>query len=503
MAPRILIALFMHETNTFSKLPTDLAAYQARSLLFGSDIAAKYAGTKTEVAAFLDGCKRHGWEAIPVVAADATPSGKLTKDVYEHVVGRILDGIASAGPIDGILLSLHGAMVAEHTVDGEGTLLARIRDKVGRSIPIGVTLDLHANCTDQMAALADIVVSYRTYPHIDHYEIASECVELMARTLAGEVKPRTLVARGPQICGVDMGRTTAPGPMTEAIAMARGFMQASPPGGRVLSASINCGFPWADIPDAGPTAVLVVDGDSADFQTMLDSLVRHFWETRHIHTVERATIAAAIAIAKSKGRAGAPVVLADYADNPGGGGYGDTPALLRAMLDARLENAAFSPFYDPVSAAQCHAAGVGATVSLRLGGKIDPEAFGGPIEVRATVTKLSDGRLVMEGPMLAGVPFQLGPTAVVQAGGVSIVIGSRRVQNFDQQYFKALGIDPKACAVLGLKSMQHFRAAYAPIAGAIVVVDEGNGCCSERLDKLTFRHVRRPVFPLDAVVKPS
>lgn len=492
MSKRVALAMFMHETNTFSKLPTDLASYKARSLLFGEDIADKFAGTKTEMAAFLDGAARHGWQAIPIIAADATPSGRLTRETYDTIAGHIVDGLTAAGQLDAILLSLHGAMVAEHTFDGEGTLLERIRARVGRAIPIGVTLDLHANCTDAMADNADVVVSYRTYPHVDHYEIATECVDLIARTLAGEIRPRTLVARGPQIDGIDKGRTTAPGPMTEAIAMARSYL-----GGRILSASINCGFPWADIPDAGPTALLVVDGDGAEAKSKLDHLVAHFWETRHRETVTFATAAEAIAIARAKGRPGAPVVLADYADNPGGGGYGDTPGLLRAMIEAKLDNAAFSPFYDPESAAQCHAAGVGATLQLRLGGKIDPDAFGDPIEVEGVVTKLFEGRVVMEGPMLAGVPFQLGPAAVVRVGGIDIVIGSRRVQNFDQMYFKAAGIDPRQRSVLGLKSMQHFRAAYAPIAGDIVVVDEGNGCCSQRFDRFTFRHVRRPVYPLD------
>ena len=493
MTKRVALAMFMHETNTFSILATDRAAYEARSLLYGAGIAAKYAGTGTEMAAFLDGCERHGWEAVPIIAADATPSGKLTKDVYEYIAGYILDGIAKAGKIDAILLSLHGAMVAEHTFDGEGTLLERIRARFGRKIPIGVTLDLHANCTGAMAANADIIVSYRTYPHVDHVEIATECVELMARTLAGEIRPRTLVARGPQIDGADKGRTTSPGPMTEAIALVRGFMTDK----RVLSASINCGFPWADIPEAGPTAVLVVDGASPDFQPMLDRVVKQFWETRHRNTVTTVTAAEAIAIARAKGRPGAPVVLADYADNPGGGGYGDTPGLLRAMIEAKLENAAFSPFYDPESAAQCHAAGIGKTVALRLGGKVDPAAFGGPIGVRAEIVNLFDGRLVMDGPMMRGVAFRLGPSAVVRVGSIDIVLGSRRVQNFDQQYFKAAGIEPRERAVLGLKSMQHFRAAYAPIAGEIVVVDEGNGCCSQAFERLAYSHVRRPVFPLD------
>jgi microcystin degradation protein MlrC len=491
MSKRVLIADFNHETNTFSKMPTPLSAFRARILRVGEEILATYPDTATEIAGFLDAGQRFGWQIVPTVAADATPSGLVTKDAFDFVVARIFEGLHSAGPIDGILLALHGAMVCEHDFDGEGALLEAIRGRVGQAMPIGVTLDLHANVTDRMAALADTLVSYRTYPHIDHRETAAIAAELMARQLSGTIRPKCYVARRETIYGVDMGRTTAPGSMTRALDMARALERE--PG--VLSVSINAGFPWADIPDAGPTAVVVGEGDEPRYQAMAQRLADYIWETRAEKVVTLLSVKEAIDQARAAA-GGKPVVLADYADNPGGGGYGDSPGLLRGMIEARLENAAFSMLYDPESARACHAAGSGATLSLRLGAKIDP-AFGAPIEATGTVTKVFDGRFVRSGPMLAGIPVDMGPSAAFKVGGVEIVIGSERFQNADLMYFRSAGIEPTSRAFLGVKSMQHFRAAYAPIAGAILVVDEGGGCCSENFKALRYRHVRRPVYPLD------
>ena len=489
---RVLIAGFKHETNTFSVLPTDLAAYRARGLFRGRELTDVFPGTNTEVAGFLDGARKHGWETVLSVVADATPSGKLTRDCYEAIAGEIVADAVKAGRLDAILLNLHGAMVAEHLFDGEGELIARLRAKVGKGVVIAATLDLHANVTDQMAREADILVSYRTYPHVDMHEIATETVELVRRTLAGEIKPRTIVRRGRQIRGVDEGRTTQPGPMTEALAMAAAFRRE--PG--VLAASVNAGFYKADIPEVGPTAVIVGDGEDARFAAMADKLVDFFWATRNVSTVRHATVAEAVARARAEGWIGAPCVLADYADNPGGGGYSDSTGLLSGMIEAGLESAAMSPIFDPASAAACHAAGIGAKLTLDVGGKIDPR-LGAPIRAAGTVTHLSDGRFAITGPMMTGMKVDMGPTACFKVGGVEIVLASQRYQNYDLGFFRAAGIEPRERAVLAVKSMQHFRAAYAPIAGPIVVVDEGGGITSHDVRRLPWQHVRRPVFPLD------
>ena len=494
MAKHVLIAGFTHETNTFSIMPADLRAFRARRLVEGDDITRQYRGTATEIGAVLEAAREFGWTLEPLIVADAPPSGPVTKEVWDLVTGRIVRRLRTGPKPDAIFLNLHGAMVTDLSDDGEGELLKLVRAEVGRHMPIAVTLDLHANVSDRMAALADIMVSYRKYPHTDMHETGMLAARLLKRMLDGEIRPSVKVARAATIDGVDMGRTTAPGPMLDTLAMAD-RLAAETPG--VLAVSINAGFAWADIPFAGPTAVVVAEGDDARHQAIADRLAAYIFERRAEKTISPLSAAAAVARAKAKGSAGAPVVIADYADNPGGGGYGDATGLLSAMLDARLENAAFCPIYDPAAAAACHEAGVGANVKLDVGGRIDPQ-FGPPIKIEGVVTALSAGSVVVEGAMSRGLRFEMGPSAAIKVGGMHTVIVSRRFQNYDLVFFKALGIDPTRLTVIGLKSAQHFRAAYAPISSEILIVDEGGGVMTHDLPRFPYRKVRRPVWPLDA-----
>lgn len=492
MTQRILVAGFRHETNTFSKLATDLAAYHARDLYYGEDIVSQFSGTRTEIAAIVDVAKSFRWDLIPVVYADATPSGKVTREVFDHVAGTLLKALEQEGPFDAVLLCLHGAMVTEHADDGEGTLLSLVREKIGPVIPIGVTLDLHANVTDRMAALADVMVSYRTYPHVDAYEVGKEVAELIARTMAGEIRPRTVVARGAMLDGADHGRTTAPGPMTEALELAKGF-ESEP---SVLAVSINAGFPWADIRETGPSVVVVGDGNNSRHAEIASVLIQHIYDNRERSTVETVSVADAVARMHARSRKKGPIVVADFADNPGGGGYGDATGLLRGMLDANLNHAAFANMYDPDAAAACTQAGEGAEMTVTLGGRLDPST-GAPLEVRGTVERLTDGRFAYEGPMSKGVKVKAGPTAVLRVNGIDIVVTSRRYQVYDVNFFKHAGIDPAKKKFVAVKSAHHFRAAFAPIAREIIVVDEGGGITSRNFKMLPYKKVRRPVWPLD------
>ncbi len=228
---------------------------------------------------------------------------------------------------------------------------------------------------------------------------------------------------------------------------------------------------------------------------MADALIETIWRTRHRSTVASSSSADALARI-GPAQAGAPVVLADFADNPGGGGYGDATRLLGAMLAAGLEQAAFATMYDPEVASACHSAGVGAEVNLRLGGKIDTR-YGEPLLVHGKVVSLSDGRFDLEGPMMQGTPIAMGPTAVLNANGVDIVVTSGRFQALDRGYFRHAGIEPSEQRVLAVKSAHHFRAAFGPIASDIYVVDDGGGLTSRNFKELRYTRVRRPVFPLD------
>lgn len=492
MTKRVLIAGFKHETNTFSILETGIPAYRERALYFGDEVPKTFRDTNSEIAGFMDVCDRHGWQPCFSVAADASPSGRVTKAAYDEITGRILADAVAEGPVDAVLLQLHGAMVADHTDDGEGLLLRMLRQKLGPAVPIGATLDLHANVTDDMARYADVIVSYRTYPHIDQRAIANECGDLVARALAGEIAPVCTVRRGPMILGVDHGRTTAPGPMLDALAMAKAAAETP----TILSVSVLAGFGAADIPDVGPSVIIVGDGYDPAHRAQADRIVSFIWDTRNVRTVVPETTAAAVATAREKGKVGAPVVIADAADNPGGGGYGDSTGLLLALHESGLENIAFGALFDPESAAACHAAGEGAEVDLRLGGKVDAVS-GPPLACRGKVLALSDGRFRLEGPMQAGVPIDMGPSAAVRVGGLDIVVASRRYQNYDRNFFRTLGLEPADYAVVAVKSSQHFRAAYAPGASAVVMVDEGNGITTTDVTSRPYNHVRRPVWPFD------
>ncbi len=495
MAPRVLIAGFKHETNTFSKLPTGLDAYRARALQFGEDeMRAAYTGTNTEIAGFIDACEGHGWDPVFAVAGDATPSGKVTAEAYDAIAGCIFKTIEEQGPLDAVLLQLHGALVAEGRNDAQADLLAGIRERAGDTIPVGVTLDLHANVSERLAALCTVLVSYRTYPHIDQHETATKCADLIARTLRGEVSPRVWIAQGPQLDGVDHGRTTAPGPMREALALGDRLADEH----ALLSTSINAGFGWADIPNVGPSAVVVADAGNEQAETAVHILRDEIWRTRETTTVELISSKLAVEQALAVGKPGHPFVIADFADNPGGGGYADSTGLLRTMIEAALSNTAFSALYDPESVQACAVAGVGTMIDLRLGGKVDP-AYGMPIEVSGTVLGLYDGQFKLEGPMSTGLSLDIGPAAVVRVGGIDVVLASNRAQNYDRQFFKAFGIEPADCSVLGVKSAQHFRADYGPIASGIAVVDEGGGITSHDFASLTYRNVRRPIWPLDEI----
>lgn len=481
MVKRVLIAGFMHETNTFSQLPTTFESYKARDLYYGDDVVKKLRNTKTEIAAFLDACARFEWQGVCAVYANATPSGKVAEDLFEHISTVILDCLTDQGPFDAIMLALHGAMVCSHVDDGEGELLARIRAHVGPDMPIVVTLDLHANITDRMAEMSDIMVIYRTYPHIDQYETATEAAQLLRRTLAGEIKPHTLVARGQMLDGADHGRTTHPGSMTEVLQSAKTGVVATP---GALSCTVACGFPWVDISDTGPSVVVVGDGQSPAYQELAEKLVDEIWKSRHRTTISPMSVDQAMDAVKSTGQRTAPIVLADFADNPGGGGYGDGTHLLRAMIDANLQNAAFATLYDPVAVRTCTEQGLGAHVVVAIGGKIDPR-YGEPIAVTGHVVAVTDGTLRLKGPMNAGTSIDMGPTVVLRVGGIDIVITSGRYQAYDLNFFEHANIEPRDKDVLAVKSAHHFRAAFAPIASEVIVVDSANGLTSRNYKALS------------------
>ncbi|HHV66648.1 M81 family metallopeptidase [Brucella intermedia] len=487
----VLTAEFAHETNTFNRVKTGYEAFASVGILEGRAAIAARGDANTELAGFLDKGRLYGWDVVHTVSAEAEPAGPVTRDAFDRIAGRIIDKVRELGNrLDGVLLGLHGAMVTEFSPDGEGELLERLRRAMGRRIPIAVTLDPHANVTAKMCEQADILISFKTYPHVDIRETAHHAGELLQRAMAGAIKPRTLLVRRPMLEEANSGRTDI-GPMVEWIAEARAHEKT--PG--ALAVSINGAFASADIPEMGPTVLVTYDGDATPHKVFAERIADEMWENRanilnSFHTPEDA---ARFATHYSGTR---PLVIADYADNPGAGGYGDSTALLAALLEAGVKDACFGPMVDPEAVESLSRAEIGDTFFFSLGGKMDPRFGGGPLDVNARLLHLSDGRLVGTGPQMGGLEFSFGPTAVVAIGGVTVLIVSERSQLLDQQQFRAFGIDPTGHRVIVVKSMQHFRADFEPIAGEIIVCDSG-ALCTMDYAKLPYRNVPRPIYPLD------
>ena len=490
MGYKILTAELAHETNTFSRVATDRQAFYDRYCLFGAEAIAERGEHNTELAGFLDTGRIRGWRIEHVLSASAGPSGKVTTDAFDWLCGPIIEAASENSP-DGILLGLHGAMVTECFDDGEGELLRRLRGVIGDEIPVAITLDLHANVSRQMCELANIVVSYKTYPHIDMRDRGRQAGEILQRCLEGEIRPRTIRVDCQMLEEVNGGRTDV-GPMIDRVRAAE-QRERRPD---TFAVSINAGFASADIRDAGPTVLITAEGDMRAHAEFARSIADDIWRQRNEVLNDYLEVESAAAIALHFEAGEGPLVIADYADNPGAGAYGDATSLLRALLDAGVSDACFGPMVDAESAALLHRHEAGQRVRLSLGGKHDPRFGGGPLDLEVELLLNSDGDYVGSGQMIGGLQRSFGPTAVVRAGGIDILVTSISHQLLDLQQFENFGIDPRSKRVIALKSMQHFRADFEPIAGRVIVCDSG-ALCTPDYRKLHYEKVRRPIFPLD------
>ncbi len=486
---RLLLAMMKHETNTFSPIPTDLQRFRDWGLHEGEDVSQAYAGTNHPLGAYLDLAREAGSEVVTPIAAEAMPSGPVQKQAYDTITGRILDAL-EGGSFDGALLDLHGAMVAEEEPDGEGGLLARMR-AIAPELPIGVTLDMHCNLSERMVANSTAMIGYKTYPHIDMYEAGAQVGRILLRTLAGQVAPVMAWGDVPLLAQtLRMGTADAPmGPIQD---MTREAEQ-----GRVLAATLFGGFPLADIPEARITSVVVADGDRAAAEAARNRLLEAAWAAREDFIYGGEPLDQAIARAKEI-EAG-PVILLDHADNVGSGGTEDCMTVIAAVLAQGLSDVAVAAVWDPGAVIEMAAAGVGAEVTLDLGGKTGMPSIGEtgrPLRLTGRVRALTDGRWTVRGPMYTGIEVSTGPTAVFETGGVKIVVISKHHEPWDLGIFTSVGIEPRHCHYLLLKSRIHYRAGFAPLAKATIACD-GTGVTTSDNARLVFEHVRRPIFPLD------
>lgn len=486
----VLTAEISHETNSFSMHKTGKKAFMARYALMDAAAISERGTENTELAGFLDAGRAHNWQITHTISAAAGPSGKIRRKAFDWLCEPILSSIKTH-QYDGLLLGLHGAMGLDFREDGEGELLRRIRSLVGNEMPIAITLDPHANVSRRMCELSNIIVSFKTYPHIDMRDTGRHAGEILQRTMAGEIKPKTIRITRPMLEEVNGGRTDI-GPMIERIAEARAYEEQAD----VFAVSINAGFASADVREVGPTVLVTGQGDFAAHKAFAETIGDDIWKRRFEVLNNYLSVTESAAIAASYKSDIGPLIIADYADNPGAGGYGDSTDLLRELLKAGVTNACFAPMVDEDVVQALQTVVVGERAQLMLGGKTDPDFGGGPLAVEAELVSLSDGHFTGDGPMLHGLSGSFGPSAVIRVGGIEILVVTIPRQILDLQQFKAFGIDPQRKQVVALKSMQHFRAAFKPIAGQVIVCDSG-ALCTPRYDRLPYRNVPRPIFPLD------
>jgi microcystin degradation protein MlrC len=460
---RIVVGGFQAEINSFHPRRTlyqdfiDIAGrpYEQRA----TELLEGIWHTHWGISGFCAEARGQGHEIIPTTWAMAQPAAEVTDAAFESICGELLAGITAASrqrPIDAVFLCLHGAMVSESHEDADGEILRRVRATVG-DIPVVATLDLHANITRQMVDLATLLVVYRTYPHIDMAESGRRAARALDQMFHTQRLPAKAFRKLPFLIPTVWQCTTIEPAKTIYSRLAAD--EASP----VVSLSFAEGFPASDIHDCGPAVIAY--GDSQQSAEDAVAALTAFIEEREADfagTIFTPQAAIAEALRRYDGK---PVVLADTQDNPGGGGISNTVGILRALVEQGVESAAVAVFYDPAAANAAHAAGCGSELDLALG-SVDE-----PLRGLFTVEALSAGNVVCKGPMLRDQTLRLGTTALLRIGAVRIVVASARIQPYDQEIFRHLGLDPSAQRLLVLKSTVHFRNDFEAIASCVLIVD--------------------------------
>src|SRR5882672_9727145 len=463
---RIAVGGFLHETNTFA--PTK-AVYDAfvqgggwPPMLQGAKLLEKMRNVNVGLAGFLEVAETNGWELAPTISCAATPCAHVTTDAYERVAKALIDGVKAAGAIDGVYLDLHGAMVAEHIDDGEGEILARVRQVIGKELPLVVSLDLHSNVTPEMVEHADALIAYRTYPHIDMADTGRAAAKHLALLLRTKRRFAKAFRQLPFLIPISWQCTNDQ--PTKGIYRKLAALQSD----AVPTLSFAPGFPAADFPDCGAT-VFAYGRTQADADAAADTIAALIESHENdfdgrIYTPDEG-VRHAMELAA---RASKPIVIADTQDNPGAGGDSDTTGMLRALVRNNAKRAAIGVIYDPASAKAAHAAGIGATVTLALGGKsgISGDA---PYKETFIVENLSDGQFVAPGPYYGGRDMDMGPSACLRIGDVRVVVSSHKAQLADQSMYRYVGIEPTEQSILVNKSSVHFRADFEPIAEKLLI----------------------------------
>lgn len=429
----------------------------------GGEVIRRFKNTNVPTSGFVAGAEKHGFDLIPILWTFAYPYGIVLADVYEKITGEFLERLAAALPLDGVLLDQHGAMVAEGIPDADGDFIASVRQIVGLECPIVVTTDLHANHTSARVATADAIIGFDTYPHVDQAERGLEAADLIVRLVRRQVVATAALERVPMFWH-PAKQVSGQLPWSEVVERLHAIERE--PG--VLTATVATGFPHARVPCQGPSVIVVTDDDATAAHRHARSLASWILSRRDEYDAPPMSAKEAIALGNVNGKY--PVILADQADNTGGGAPGDSTEVLSLFLDLELEDALILYMVDPVTVAEARGAGIDKSFAALVGGRSHP-AQGKPVSMNATVLALGDGLFTYDGPMLAGLTGDMGPSAAIRQGGVTVICVTSREQPLDTAFTRTLGIDCASMRYIAVKSAVHFRSGFAEIAGSIFNID--------------------------------
>ncbi|MGG1550171.1 M81 family metallopeptidase [Paenibacillus ferrarius] len=480
-----VIGLF-HETNTFAPGLTELEAFRAEWVTGNEDFLRRYCGTRTSMGGAIDAIDGENLEFACGIYTGATPSGMVAAEAAERLIAAVVGSVDTTA--DGVFVILHGAMAAVGFPDVEGELLRRVRERIGAEKPIAATLDLHANISPDMARFANILVGFDTYPHIDAYERAVEAVRLLGQTMEGHITPTLALAKPGMLIVPQKMLTQEEGPMKAL--MDRAFAMELEP--KVLNVTVSGGFPYSDVPEAGVAFVVTTDRDPALAKSYAEELKQIAWAYRerfsHADVPVEAAVAQAMEIAEG------PVILVEGSDNVGGGAPADATHTLVHLTHPPKKT--LIVIRDEEAAAAAHILGVGAVFDGNIGGKSD-RLHGEPVRIQGIVRTLFDGKYTHTGPYMTGQRADMGKTAVIEAGLLTIVVTEKRTPPWDPGHILSVGLRADDYHVIVVKSAVAWKTAFGSIAKAVVSVDTP-GCCSANLSHFQYQHLHRPIFPLDS-----
>jgi microcystin degradation protein MlrC len=494
---RIAIGQLWQETNTFNPLPTTRADFGQLGLVRGAELVARMADTN-ELGGFIQSLRdwpagtRRVAEIVGLVRLPAWPAGTVTRDTFDWLHQEWTDALRAAGPVDAVLLALHGAMVADGTPDVEGAFLDSYRQIVGPKVPLVATLDLHANITPRMVAAADALVLYHTAPHIDVFETGQRGASVLRRILDG-ARPVTAFQKLPLVVPAERANTQDPASVSHGLRQQLVELEQNP---KVLAAGLATVQPWLDIPELGSAVLVVTDGDPELARSECSRLAAEVWRRRRGYLPELVSIEDAVHTAHDLVGEGL-VVLSDSADSTTSGAPGDSTWLLRELLKYDWPRPALVPLVAPEVVAAAERLGPGGELTTALGGVRDAR-FSQPLNLTTRVVNVFDARFVMSGHLAKNLPIDMGQSAVLRHGNIHIVVTSRTGPHFSPQLFQAAGLDPFAASVLVAKSPCGFRAAYEARARKILVV-RAPGCAPSDFWRYEYRHIPRPLWPWDEI----